>query len=129
MSGDDLEHGVIIHLSQVAEQADGATVRVLGRIETYDAGADRAVIVLDKAKLLLDTSLLCDFGAAVGILYQFIGRLHKQPAAGAGAGSSFIHRPRVVTRVEGLDTRLFYKAVTIRNNFIQERAEQKAAAQ
>ncbi len=99
--------GVVLHCDEVASAGrDGLSVRVLGRLVTFDPHASQAVIEHRDATLAVDTSLLEARAYHAGDLLQFIGEL----APSGGTGELGL-RARIVQSVAGLNISTYERAV------------------
>ncbi|KAJ3047092.1 hypothetical protein HK097_000244 [Rhizophlyctis rosea] len=128
-------HGVILHIEEI--QADprgksGETVRVLGKLLSYDPHHSLAQIEHASKTLTIDTTLLGDFPYRVKSLLQFIGvledwrppvqhKLQTTPTKHAGNGHVIL-QAKIMRNVDGLDLTLYDKALQIRRQFEEERA-------
>ncbi|RKO93863.1 telomere-capping, CST complex subunit-domain-containing protein [Blyttiomyces helicus] len=115
-------HGVILNIAEILSQDTArlaSTVRVLGKLISYDVPTNIAVIEHGGERLLVDVTLLGDFPHRLKSLLQFIGELEDHaPHAGGG---SVVLRARIVRNVDGLDLKLFEQSLLIRRRFEDER--------
>ncbi|XP_030459884.1 CST complex subunit TEN1 [Syzygium oleosum] len=95
--------------------ADGASLRVLGKLQEYSVETTVAIIVDAGASLKIDTQHLRDLHFRVGSIYQFIGELQVQP------DNEAVLRARVGRNVDGLDLNLYYQSLQLVRQFQAER--------
>ncbi|KAK3418681.1 hypothetical protein EUGRSUZ_H03266 [Eucalyptus grandis] len=96
--------------------ADGASLRVLGKLQEYSVETTIAMIVDGDASLKIDTQHLRDLSFRVGSMYQFIGEIQIQP------DNEAVLRARVGRNVDGLDLNLYYQSLQLVRQFQAERA-------
>ncbi|EEH53082.1 uncharacterized protein MICPUCDRAFT_42601 [Micromonas pusilla CCMP1545] len=127
-----IAHGVVHTLAEVRDRADALhehSVRVLGRLESYDPATCRGRIEHDGATLAVDASVVPSADAPrIGSLYQYIGELD---CAGAGGGPDPtaprpVLRARVARCVDGLDVRVYFSAHREREKFLNPRKKASA---
>ncbi|KAG0168867.1 hypothetical protein DFQ28_004486 [Apophysomyces sp. BC1034] len=88
-----------------------SSVRVTGKLVSFDPAADRAVIEHKNARLAISTELIDAFPFEQGVMTQFIGELHR------GQDHMPLLQARVVRNVDTLDMDLYEKViVAIRSN-------------
>jgi len=105
--------GETLLLKEVVEQAGslaGASLRVLGRLVSFDPASNTAVIEHDKHQLLINTELLDSFSYRVNSLFQFIGEYD------VSVSGDFV-KARIARNVDGMDLKLFEKALVLRRRF------------
>ncbi|XP_024538129.1 uncharacterized protein LOC112348939 [Selaginella moellendorffii] len=114
-----MEAGTIVQLPELLEPGSPfcrhmKSLRVMGTLESFDVESGVAHIRHEGASLAVDTTLLRDIHLRPGSLYQFIGELLLQ--------SGMMLRARVARNVDGLDVKLYEKALRLRRIFQEQRA-------
>eukprot|EP00937_MAST-01D_sp_MAST-1D-sp2_P006736 g6736.t1 len=126
MEAPPVRSGAIHHIGEILDDTDlhHASVRVMGRLQRFDAATQRAVIAHGGRTLPVDTSLLGPVAFAVGSTFQFIGEMEviaADAAAGAACGSTApLLRARVAQDVDGVDEQLFARALEVRRRFLAD---------
>ena len=96
----------------------GASVRVTGRVKSYDV-ASGIVFIEDRERQLqveVSSRLPSLFNVPIGSLAQFIGEL-EVPKGGGGGGGLLLHA-RICRNVDGLNLELYRKSVDLLRNHI-----------
>ena len=113
-----MQSGKILRLEEICSQGQslvGRSVRTLGRISSYDATCSIATLELEGNQLKVDTRLVEPQAFRQSSLFQMIGeiidddRSHDCPSS-----VSIVLQARVCRCVDGLDVKLYYKAVDVR---------------
>lgn len=88
---------------------------------SYDAAAARATIALDGASILVDVANVPSPDPhRIDSLYQYIGEIDG--GGGDGGGGAPRLRARVARCVDGLDLKLYARALRERNRFLGNNA-------
>ena len=91
------------------------------RLVSYDAAAARATIALDGASILVDVANVPSPDPhRIDSLYQYIGEIDG--GGGGGGGGAPCLRARVARCVDGLDLKLYARALRERNRFLGNNA-------
>ncbi|CAK9219723.1 unnamed protein product [Sphagnum troendelagicum] len=114
-----LKPGIIVHLDELHASSPFAatpsqSLRVLGQLNSYDVETGIVLITEAGASLKVDTQLLHDVALRQGSLYQFIGELNFT------ASNEMVLQARVGRNVDGLDLKLYDKALQLRRQFEKE---------
>ncbi|CAK4082346.1 unnamed protein product [Aphanomyces euteiches] len=88
------------------------SVRVTGRLESYNANKAMATITFQNSTIVVSTELLVNFEFVIGSLYQFIGETYSDEG-------KLQLRARVGRNVDGLDIQMFMDALKLRREFIK----------
>lgn len=89
----------------------GNSLRVIGKLQTYDVESAVAVIVDNSATLQIDTQNLRDVNFHVGSIYQFIGELHIH------SNNNMLLQARIGRNVNGIDLKLYFQSLKILEEF------------
>ncbi|KAI3440477.1 uncharacterized protein J3R85_003552 [Psidium guajava] len=123
-SGSTVESGAPVSLKDLRPPsplfADGASLRVLGKLQEYSVETAVAVIVDGDASLKIDTQHLRDLSFRAGSIYQFIGELRIQP------DNEAVLRARVGRNVDGLDLNLYHQSLQLVRQFQVERTRYRS---
>lgn len=95
------------------------------RLVSYDAAAARATIALDGASILVDVANVPSPDPhRIDSLYQYIGEIDAAGGGGDGngGGGAPCLRARVARCVDGLDLKLYARALRERNRFLGNNA-------
>ena len=95
-------------------------MRVVGRLQTYNAEYDEALLVDPaaprKATLVVRTDLLADHDFRLGSLFMVIGELE----AGRDADSQLRLRARIASNADGLDMDLYAQSIEVQRRVLSE---------
>jgi hypothetical protein len=110
-----MESGKIVRLQEILSQGKslvGRSVRTLGRISSYDAICSVATLEMEGKQLKVDTRLVEPQPFRHNSLFQIIGEILDGDCS--YNCPSIMLRARVCRCVDGLDVKLYYKALDIR---------------
>ncbi|TMW67073.1 hypothetical protein Poli38472_012189 [Pythium oligandrum] len=113
-----ITHGEIVQIAEVlrSPQLQNRSVRVTGRLESFDAARNLAVISFQGARMTVETNTMAMDGRemTVGSMYQFLGETHR-----IGGGPDDVRlRARVLRNVDNMDIDLFLQALELRRQFL-----------
>ncbi|VAH11574.1 unnamed protein product [Triticum turgidum subsp. durum] len=112
MASSTLKPGVPVTLQEQALSSDmfkqGASLRVIGILQSYDLDSAVAVTRDGSATMKIDTQHLRDISFRNGSTFQFIGDLLIRPNVDA------ILQARVGRNVDGLDLNLYQQSLIVR---------------
>ncbi|XP_046545387.1 CST complex subunit TEN1-like [Haliotis rubra] len=105
-------------LSSDSASIDGKSARIVGRLEEHNIHTCTAQVVdsNNRQPLTIDTRLVEPFNAKIGSLFQFIGELEC-------SSNSVTLKARVVRCVDGLDMKMYQKALIAQRQYLSSRKE------
>ncbi|KAG6428350.1 hypothetical protein SASPL_112601 [Salvia splendens] len=119
MDASTISAGALVRLQELNPSSpnfkQGASFRVIGKIQEYDLETAVAIIVDGDASLKVDTQYLT-LNLRPGSLYQFIGELQIEP------NNEGILKARVGRNVDGLDINLYHQTMQLVKQFQAEQA-------
>ncbi|KAG6431443.1 hypothetical protein SASPL_109522 [Salvia splendens] len=120
MDASTISAGALVRLQELNPSSpnfnQGASFRVIGKLQEYDLGTAVAIIVDGDASLKVDTQYLT-LNLRPGSLYQFIGELQIEP------NNEGILKARVGRNVDGLDINLYHQTMQLVRHFQAEQAD------
>ncbi|OWZ19645.1 hypothetical protein PHMEG_0006074 [Phytophthora megakarya] len=112
-------------ICQIAEvladpQLQNRSVRVTGKLETYDAQRKEATISFQDASMTVETQRMAleNLRLQLGSMYQFLGETY---ATTKGDKTEVRLIARVARNVDSLDIDLFLEALAMRRQFLASR--------
>eukprot|EP00249_Psilotum_nudum_P005514 c18954_g1_i1 orf=392-799(-) len=118
LSASSIKPGTIVHLYELQPGSPffqpTTSLRVMGLLQNYQVDSGIAVISEGGASLKIDTQHIRNLQFSIGSLYQFIGEL-SFPAG--DTPDQMILQARVGRNVDGLDVKLYDKALQLRRQF------------
>ncbi|KAL3665881.1 hypothetical protein V7S43_009305 [Phytophthora oleae] len=112
-------------ICQIAEvladpQLQNRSVRITGRLETYDAQRKLAIISFQDVSMVVETQRLAleNLRLQLGSMYQFLGETY---ASNQGGPTEVRLVARVARNVDSLDIDLFLEALAMRRQFLASR--------
>ena len=112
-----MQSGKILRLKEICNEGRalvGQSVRTLGRISTYDVTCSIATLQFDGFELKVDTRLVEPQPFRRNSLFQMIGEIDEDDLRKSDRSESVVLRVRVCRCVDGLDVKLYYKALDMR---------------
>ncbi|GLD98089.1 hypothetical protein PINS_up006786 [Pythium insidiosum] len=110
-----ISHGEIVQIAEVLRdpRLQQSSVRITGKLETYDASSHVATVSFQGAQLTVETRICALDGVdlVVGSMYQFIGETYR-------SHTEIRLRARVARNVDKLDIDLFLEALELRRKFL-----------
>ncbi|KAJ0401050.1 hypothetical protein ATCC90586_004155 [Pythium insidiosum] len=110
-----ISHGEIVQIAEVLRdpRLQQRSVRITGKLESYDASNHIALVSFQGAQLTVETRICALEGVelAIGSMYQFIGETYRSHA-------DVRLRARVARNVDNLDIDLFLQALELRRKFL-----------
>ncbi|XP_020585979.1 CST complex subunit TEN1 [Phalaenopsis equestris] len=123
MASSVIKPGILVGLQELEPSSpffkEGQSVRVTGKLESYNVESAMAVIVDGGASLLIDTQNLRDICFRTNSIYQFIGEL-LIPQDG-----QVTLKARVGRNVDGIDLNLYHQSIQLRRKFEAHIAKSK----
>ncbi|KAL1548127.1 CST complex subunit TEN1-like [Salvia divinorum] len=120
MDASTISAGALVRLQELVPSSpnfkQGASFRVIGKIQEYDLETAVAIIVDGDASSKVDTQYL-NLNLRPGSLYQFIGELQIEP------NNEGILKARVGRNVDGLDINLYHQTMQLVKQFQAEQAD------
>ncbi|XP_071094994.1 uncharacterized protein [Haliotis cracherodii] len=106
-------------LSSDIASIDGKSARIVGRLEEHNIHTCTAQVVdsNNRRPLTIDTRLVEPFSAKIGSLFQFIGELD------CASNTNVTLKARVVRCVDGLDMKMYQKALVAQRQYLASRKE------
>ncbi|KAG1710322.1 hypothetical protein DVH05_017326 [Phytophthora capsici] len=109
-------------ICQIAEvladpQLQNRSVRITGRLQTYDAQRKLAIISFQDVSMVVETQRLAleNLRLQLGSMYQFLGETY---ASNQGGPPEVRLVARVARNVDSLDIDLFLEALAMRRQFL-----------
>ncbi|XP_039136244.1 CST complex subunit TEN1 [Dioscorea cayenensis subsp. rotundata] len=117
-SSSAIQHGIPATLQELEPSSplfkQGASLRVTGKLQTYNAETAVAIIADGGTSLKIHTQYLRGISFRIGSVYQFIGELLIQ------SDNDVILQARVGRNVDGIDLNLYYQSLQFLRKFETE---------
>ncbi|KAL0918537.1 hypothetical protein M5K25_010550 [Dendrobium thyrsiflorum] len=115
MASSIIKPGVLVALQELEPSSpffkEGQSIRVTGKLQSYNVESAIAIIVDGGATLLIDTQHLRDINFRTNSIYQFIGEL-LIPHDG-----QVVLKARIGRNVDGIDLNLYHQSIQLRRKF------------
>ncbi|KAH0461090.1 hypothetical protein IEQ34_008665 [Dendrobium chrysotoxum] len=115
MGSSIIKPGVLVALQELEPSSpffkEGQSIRVTGKLQSYNVESGIAIIVDGGATLLIDTQHLRDINFRTNSIYQFIGEL-LIPHDG-----QVVLKARIGRNVDGIDLNLYHQSIQLRRKF------------
>eukprot|EP00268_Persea_americana_P047160 TRINITY_DN4893_c1_g1_i1.p1 TRINITY_DN4893_c1_g1~~TRINITY_DN4893_c1_g1_i1.p1 ORF type:complete len:146 (+),score=36.70 TRINITY_DN4893_c1_g1_i1:2587-3024(+) len=118
MASSGIKPGILVSLQELDSSSplfkQGASLRVTGKLQGYDAETAIAIIIDASVSLKIDTQHLRGINFRIGSIYQFIGELLIQ------SDNNALLQARVGRNVDGIDLNLYHQSLQLRRQFEAE---------
>ncbi|KMZ71223.1 hypothetical protein ZOSMA_185G00420 [Zostera marina] len=119
MASSTITYGIPVALHDLIPSSplfvQGNSLRVIGKLRTYDVESAIAVIIDNNVTLQIDTQNLRDVNFHVGSIYQFIGELHIH------YDNNMLLQARIGRNVNGVDLKLYFQSLKLLQQFESQR--------
>eukprot|EP00300_Choanocystis_sp_HF-7_P008295 c15835_g1_i2.p1 GENE.c15835_g1_i2~~c15835_g1_i2.p1 ORF type:complete len:114 (+),score=21.88 c15835_g1_i2:35-376(+) len=102
-------------LQSLGVGVEGKSVRVFGKVQSWDAGAQRVMLEHQGEVIRISTQMLDPFPFVPNRMVQFIGECHLDEG-----GTHVV--ARIVRNFEGVDVGLYEKAAALRDQFLNNKS-------